>query len=123
MDPHRAERLSTALREELYELINFELEDPRVGPVDIPAIELAPDGRRAIVRVEASDPQSLTALEGARGYLRRELAARLDLFRVPDLKFEAASEIASPERIAELLKRARRGRPRDFGAAQKSPAK
>jgi len=123
MDPHRAERLSTALREELYELINFELEDPRVGPVDIPAIELAPDGRKAIVRVEASDPQSLEALEHARGFLRRELAARLDLFRVPDLKFESATQISSPARVAELLKRARRGRPRDEASAQKSPAK
>ena len=126
MDPHRAERLAGALRDELYEIINFEVSDPRVGTVDIAAIELAPDGRRAVVRVQTESDESLAALIHAGAFIRHELAERLDLFRVPDLKFEAASNLGSPARIESLLKRVKRGRARDGAApspgSQKSPA-
>lgn len=118
MDPHRTQRLAEALREELYELVNFELEDPRIGQVDIAAVELSPDGRRAIARVllfgeESQRNQSLKVLEGARGFLKGQLAQALGLPRMPDLHFEAAAEAGSPERMEQLLRRARRGRPRD----------
>jgi len=35
LDPHRNERVSEGLREELDELINYELTDPRVGPAAV----------------------------------------------------------------------------------------
>jgi ribosome-binding factor A len=126
MEAHRAERLAGALRDELYEIINFEVSDPRVGTVEIAAIELSPDGRRAVVRVQTQTDESLAALIHAGAFVRHELAERLDLFRVPDLKFEAASNLGPPARIESLLKRAKRGRSRDGATAppvgQKSPA-
>ncbi|MCX6594600.1 MAG: 30S ribosome-binding factor RbfA [Acidobacteria bacterium] len=126
MDPHRAERLAGALREELHEIVNFEVADPRVGSVEIAAIELSPDGRRAVVRVQTETDESLAALIRAGAFIRHQLAERLDLFRVPDLKFEAATNLGPPARIESLLKRAKRGRSREpFSATpetQKSPA-
>ncbi len=118
MDAHRAERLSTALREELYELINFHLEDPRIETVDLPAVELSPDGKRAVVRVSVNGDavalqKALDALEHAKAFLRGQLAESLDLYRVPDLRFEAASEAGTSAKIESLLKRVKRGRPRD----------
>ncbi len=123
MDPHRAERLATALREELHKLINFELSDPRVGVLDVAAVELSPDGRKAVVRVlpggsEPASDEQIQALTGAKGFLRRELAQALDLRQVPDLYFEAAALGGTPDRFRHLLKRARRGRPREENTAK-----
>ena len=43
MDSHRSERVSEALREELGELIAYELSDPRIGEAVVTEV-LRPDG-------------------------------------------------------------------------------
>jgi len=117
MDNHRTERVSEALREELGEMIAYELSDPRIGDATVTEVLLSPDMRHAQVRLHLSDDvgeqqKTIQALDGARHFLRRELAARLSLYRMPELHFEADVS-TSPERLQYLLKRMRRGRPRD----------
>lgn len=117
MDAHRARRVSETLREELAELIGYEMSDPRVVTVDVTEVVLAPDMRHARVRVsvggdERERQEALLALEGARRYLRRELASRLRLFRVPDLHFEPDFPGTEIPRVKQLLKRMRKGRPK-----------
>ncbi|MBV9762697.1 MAG: 30S ribosome-binding factor RbfA [Acidobacteriaceae bacterium] len=117
MDNHRAERVSEALREELGEIIAYELSDPRIGDATVTEVLVSPDMRHAQVRLHLADQagdqrQTIQALEGARHFLRRQLAARLNLYRVPELHFEA-DVTSSTERLQQLLKRVRRGRPRD----------
>ena len=126
MDPHRSERLSEALRLELEELIGYELTDPRIDVASIAEVLITPDGKQARVRLNlngdrAWQEQTLDALDHAKGYIKRELAHRLDLFRLPDIRFEAALSAELPERVGQLLKRVRRGRPRDE-EAEKKPA-
>jgi ribosome-binding factor A len=127
MDPRRSERLSEALREELEELINYELTDPRIDVMGVAEVLITPDGKHARVRLNLNgdrvwQEQSLQALEHAKGFIKKELAHRLDLFRLPDLRFEAAFSTEAPERVGQLLKRVRRGRPRD-PESEKNPAK
>ena len=43
MDQHRAERVSETVREELAEIIGFELEDPRLAAVDVTDVRVAPN--------------------------------------------------------------------------------
>lgn len=93
MDEHRSERVSEAIREELSELIAYEMQDPRVQGVDVTEVLLSPDLRHAHVRLHLegdSQAQSecLEAISGARRYLRRQLAARIRLHRMPELHFE-----------------------------------
>lgn len=117
MDSHRAERVSEALREELGEIIAYELSDPRIGDATVTEVLLSPDMRHAQVRLHLSkeagqQETTIRALDGARHFLRRQLAARLSLYRIPELHFEA--DVSSPpDRMQHLLKRIRRGRPRD----------
>jgi len=118
LDTHRAERVSEALREELGELIAYELSDPRIGDTTVTEVLVSPDMRHAQIRLHLSDKpreqqDTIRALDGARHFLRRQLAERLNLFRVPELHFE--SDVNGPEaaRLEQLLKRIRRGRPRD----------
>lgn len=125
MDEHRSRRVSEAIREELSEMIGYEMADPRVDMVDVTEVFVAPDMRHARVRLhlggdEAAREEAMQALDGARHYLRRELAARLRLFRVPELHFEPDVEAMAGPRLSQVLKRARKGRPRLEGAEQKS---
>ncbi len=115
MDPHRCQRVSEAIREELSEIIAYELSDPRIGVVDVTEVLITPDMRHARVRLhlggdEHGRQDTLLALEGARYYLRRELAGRLRLFRVPELHFEADLGLESGLRLERLLKEARETR-------------
>ena len=115
MDAHRVERVAEAMREELEELIAYELEDPRIGGVTIAEIIISQDLKKAFVRLTPVDVSSIDttvgALGHARGFLRSRLAERLQLRRTPELVFEASTKIASG-RVETLLKRIRRGRPR-----------
>jgi ribosome-binding factor A len=118
MDPHRAERVTEALREELDELIGYEMSDPRVSGITVTEVFLSPDMKRAEVRLamppdEAARKDALNALEHARNFLKRELALRLQLFRVPDLHFSADVSANLSGRMEHLLKRMKKGRPRE----------
>ena len=57
--------------------------------------------------------QGLAALDHASGYLRRELASRLQLRHVPELHFEREKHPEAESRVEFLLRRARRARARD----------
>src|ERR1039457_4786284 len=117
MDPHRTLRLAEALREELAELIAYEMSDPRVGDVTVSEVITSPDKRHAQVRiglVGGGDPkEALLALEHARGFLRLQLSERLETFRIPELHFEADVSAALGPRMETLLKRMRKGRPKE----------
>jgi ribosome-binding factor A len=119
MDNHRAERVSEALREELGEMIAYELTDPRIGEATVTEVLVSPDMRHAQVRLHLSSnltqqKETIRALDGARHFLRRQLAERLSLFRVPELHFEADVPVGDGKsRMDHLMKRIRRGRPRD----------
>lgn len=118
MDTHRNERVSEALREELGELIAYELSDPRIGDAVVTEVLVSPDMRHAQVRLHLSDQpgvqrETIRALDGAKHFLRRQLAERLNIFRVPELHFEADLTPMDNGRLEHLFKRMRRGRPRD----------
>jgi ribosome-binding factor A len=125
MDEHRRERVSEAMREELAELIGYEMTDPRVAAVDVVDVRISPDLRHAHVMLALAAEevdQALQALDGARGYLRRELSARLELHRMPDLHF-VVEPVSDPRRLGRLMKRVRKGRPKEpaLPADEKKP--
>jgi ribosome-binding factor A len=125
MDPHRTLRLAEALREELAELIAYEMSDPRVGEVTVSEVITSPDKRHAQVRiglVGGGDPkEALLALEHARGFLRLQLSERLETFRIPELHFEADVSATLGPRMETLLKRMRKGRPKEGSQGVKEP--
>ena len=119
MDSHRSQRVSEALREELGELIAYELSDPRIGEAVVTEVLVSPDMRHAQVRLhigEQNKAETIQALTGARHFLRHQLSERLSMFRVPELHFEA--DVSGQNgRMEHLFKRIRRGRPRDGAEA------
>lgn len=118
MDPYRAVRISEALREELDELIEYEMADPRVSGITVTEVLISPDRKKAQVRLamppdEAFRKEAIVALEHAKGFLKREVALRLQMFRIPDLYFEADVSAGLTAKMEHLLKRVKKGRPRD----------
>ena len=118
MDVRRILRVSEAVKEELYEIIGFELEDPRLLEVEVTDVQVSPDSRHAVVKValrgdQKQQNQALDALAHASGYLRRELALRLQLRHIPELHFEQDKNPDVESRVDFLLRRARKSRGRD----------
>jgi len=110
MESRRTERVSETLREEIEELVKWELSDPRIEVSGVAEVLISPDARQARVRLllpgdKGQQQQTLEALASARGFLRRELGRRLDMFRLPELQFEAALPAEITDRAVHLLRR------------------
>jgi ribosome-binding factor A len=117
LDPHRNERVAESLREELDELIGYEMSDPRVGGATVSEIHLSPDLRKAVVTLvltgtEAEQAITLDAIRNAKQFLKQQLTERLQLYRTPDLHFDAALPASLGAKAPEILKRIKRGRPK-----------
>jgi len=126
LDPYRHQRISESIREELDELIAYEMSDPRVGSATVTEVLISSDYRKAVVRLALigtpkEQADTLEALNHAKQFLRRELMERLQLFKSPDLHFEAALAADLAAKAAKILKRIERGRPKDTGS-EKNPA-
>src|SRR5579864_8406484 len=106
MEEHRARRVSEAVKEELAEIIGFEMDDPRLASVSVTSADVSPDMRTAHVKVAAEagqEKKALEALEHAKGFLKHELASRLNLRRIPDLHFSTDTHADADSRIEFLL--------------------
>ena len=98
------------MQRELAQLIQQEVKDPRVGMVTVSAVEVSRDISHAGVYVSRLDDgdmaATLTALEHAAGFLRREIGRRMSLRIVPQLKFVHDTSIEQGARLSDLIDRA-----------------
>lgn len=108
MKTRRQRRVNELLKETLSNLIQYELSDPRLGMLTVTEVDVSPDLRHAHVHVSplGSDEEkreALQALRHARGYIRREIALRVDLKFTPDLSFHLDESIERGSRILRLI--------------------
>jgi len=125
LDPYRHERVSESIREELDELIAYEMSDPRVGSATVTEVLISHDYKKAVIRLALmgtaeEQAATLVALNHAKQFLRHELTERLQLFKTPELYFEAALAADLAAKAAKILKRIERGRPKNPGP-EKNP--
>lgn len=110
----RQTRLQDQIREELTEMIELELKDPRISFASLTRVDLRPDLRSARIWVSVNgDTDGEGTLEGLRsatGYLRHELSQRLRLRRVPELIFALDRSAEDRHRIESLLAQASKNR-------------
>jgi ribosome-binding factor A len=104
------------MRREVADIL-VRLRDPRISRwVSVTDVEVTPDLSLARVYVSvlaAGDERrcSLEALAHAAGFVRRELAPRLGLREVPEVRFLLDSSIETGARVDELLRKIERGEP------------
>ena len=110
MAGHRTDQVGAQVREEMMDIIQRDLKDPRIGFVSITEVRMSPDLRAARVRVsvlgdEAAKAGSLRGLRSASGTIRRELGRRLENLKFsPDLRFELDPSIEYSAHIAQRLR-------------------
>ena len=108
MTSTRTARVARQIQQELSQILEEQLKDPRVGMVTLTAVQMTPDLRIARVhfsRLGAAEDreQAKAALEHAAGFLRRELGQRLRLRYLPELRFFIDDSLDRYDRISELL--------------------
>jgi ribosome-binding factor A len=104
----RTNRLDSQIQQELMDLLQRELRDPRVGFATITRVETAADLGHAKVWVsvygtEEEKTASIDALRTAAPWLRRELGARLRLRKVPQLTLRRDDSIEEGDRVLRIL--------------------
>ena len=106
----RTSRVSELLREEISDLIQRDLKDPRLDGtfVTITEVQVSPDFRVADVFVShlgSSEERdaALAGLQSASPYLERELRRRLRMRRTPSLKFQFDPSIERGARLASTI--------------------
>lgn len=111
MQGRRVDRIEEQLRMEVSEIIEREVQDPRIGLVSVTRVKISPDLRYAhiYISVLGGDDQRKKALLGLRsaaGYVRKSLGQRLHhLKRIPELMFEYDDAIEQEIRLEELFDR------------------
>lgn len=86
-------RINMEVQRELSEIIRGEVKDPRIHPMTtVVSVEVTPDLKycRAYISVlgdEEAGKATIQGLKSAEGYVRRELARRVNLRNTPEIKF------------------------------------
>ena len=109
MPTRRQRRVNNLLQEELSELLQRRVKDPRLEGLTITAVEASVDLRHAHVYVSSLGSEekkrgALAGLRSAEGFLRHELGMRLSLRYVPELTFHIDESLEQGERIERLLR-------------------
>jgi ribosome-binding factor A len=111
MQGRRIDRIEEQLRIELSEIVEHEIQDPRVGLTSVTAVKVSPDLRHAHVFVtvlgdEAQQKKAMEGLRSAASFVRRALSKRLQhMRRIPELTFDYDESVEKGMRIEELLDR------------------
>lgn len=104
----RIERIEDRFKQELSELLIREVSDPRLHQIFITDVDVDRELAFADIYISAVEGQNRSAevlegLEHASGFLRRALAARVDLRSMPRLRFHWDPTPENADRIERLL--------------------
>ncbi len=105
---NKIERIQSIIMKNISEIIQFEVKNPHLGFVSIPEVRVSKDFSHAKVYVsflnEDEIKEGLKALNHSKGFIRSELAKRMDTRRVPEIEFVYDDGYKKEERISEILK-------------------
>lgn len=108
MSKIRQQRTAEQLRVVLSELFLRELSDPRLHGITVTELKIDRELEHADIYVsalgdESREPDVMAALGSAEGFLRRELASRIRLRKVPQLHFHWDPSLAHMQEVESIL--------------------
>ena len=124
---HRPDRVGDQIRQELSEILSRgEVHDPGIGFITLTRVQVTPDLQMArVFYTSLGDQKARTetsrALQRATGFFRRQIGARLQLRRVPELEFRFDESIANQDRIEQILRDIHEQDAQRAGAASPDP--
>ena len=102
-------RVNGEVQKELSNIIRGGIKDPRVAPMtSVVAVEVAPDLKtcKAYISVlgdEKAQEATIKGLQSAEGYIRRELARKLNMRNTPEIKFVMDQSIAYGVAMSKMI--------------------
>ena len=102
-------RVNGEVQKELSNIIRGGIKDPRVAPMtSVVAVEVAPDLKtcKAYISVlgdEKAQEDTIKGLQSAEGYIRRELARKLNMKNTPEIKFVMDKSIAYGVAMSKMI--------------------
>ena len=106
---HRVERVNSLIRQEISELLQRQVKDPRLGNfIAVTEVSTSPDLKYAKIFVsrlgsEGNKQETLNALASASGFFRSELFKRLRLRHTPELSFQWDDSIERGTHLLQLI--------------------
>jgi len=113
----RPERVAQRIHREVAEILERRLRDPGLSHwVNVTGVEVNHDLSLARVFVTilhegAERERTLAALRRASGFVRHELAPRLGLREVPEVRFQLDTSVEAGARVDEILRKLESGEP------------
>lgn len=104
----RPERIAEQLREEITEIVGYELDDPRLIAVTVTDVRVSDDKRDAkvFVTIEGTENEirdAMKALRNAENFVRGQVALNLDLHHAPHIHFIRDTVEEKAGRIDKIL--------------------
>lgn len=102
-------RVNGEVQKELSNIIRGGIKDPRIAPMtSVVAVEVAPDLKtcKAYISVlgdEKAQEDTIKGLQSAEGYIRRELARKLNMRNTPEIKFVMDQSIAYGVAMSKMI--------------------
>ena len=111
----RLQRIADRIRQELSELLIREVSDPRLQQIFVTDVRVDRELAFADIYVSAIEGRQrsgevLAGLESASGFLRRTLAARIELRTFPRLRFHWDATPENADHIERLLTELKKGK-------------
>jgi len=108
MSEFRAERLAVLIKEELGDIIQKELKDPRIGFTSITNVRVSKDISHAKIYVSVFGDQeqqgaTMKGLESAKGFIRTELGKRIRLRYTPEIHFVFDNSLEEGAKVLSLI--------------------
>ena len=108
MAGNRPDRVGEQIRIELTQLLARDVHDPGIGFITLTKVSVSPDLQLArIYYTSMGDEKARRETEKALGralpFLRRQIAQRVRLRRVPELEFFFDKSVAQHDRIEQIL--------------------
>ena len=106
---NRLGRIDEELKKEISNIINYDLKNPNItGLISVTKAKITPDLKYAQIYVSIlnskNTKETLAALKKSSGFVRTEVAKRINLRITPEIIFVLDDSIEYGERIDKILK-------------------
>jgi len=126
MQGDRKLRVGQAIQQEISDMLRKNLKDPRIGFVTVTRVIMSADLKHAkvytsIMGEEADKKKTLQGLNRAKGFIRREIARRLNLRYTPDIIFFMDETMEKAAYMDRLFKKIEQEKEHEAPAEEDEP--
>jgi ribosome-binding factor A len=106
---HRIEKIEHLIKEEISLIFLYKMQDPALSLLTITNVKVSPDLKLVKIYLSVFDKEKrelvLERVKASTGYIRTELAQRIRIRYIPELKFFIDDTLDYVEKIENLIKK------------------